>query len=58
MAKARLTKTETKRLYAAILSKTKKLWLGPGYSPTQSNLMSTSDMVTIEKIIHKYQKKQ
>jgi len=53
MAKARLTKTETKRLYAAILGKTKKLWLG-----SQSNLMSTADMVAIEKIIHKYQKRQ
>ena len=52
MAK-RLTKTETKRLYAAILSKTKKLWsgnLGDIY-------MSTPDLVAIEKIIHKYQKR-
>jgi hypothetical protein len=53
MAK-RLTKTETKRLYAAILSKTQKLWAGSGglYA-----MMSTADLVAIEKIIHKYQKK-
>lgn len=57
MAK-RLTKTETKRLYAAILSKTKKLWIssGPGRDMRQSQ-MSTQDLVAIEKIIHKYQKK-
>ena len=62
MAK-RLTKTETKRLYAAILSKTKRLWLGYSLSGTARHrggvdLMSTADMVAIEKIIHKYQKKQ
>jgi len=55
MAK-KLTKRETKRLYEAILSKTKKLWAG---SPISLNfsMMSTADLVAIEKIIHKYQKK-
>ena len=51
MAK-KLPKTETKRLYAAILSKAKKLWL-----MSTSNDMSTADLTAIEKIIHKYQKR-
>jgi len=50
MAK-RLTKTETKRLYAAILGKTRKLWFFEGTK------MSTKDMMAIEAIISKYQKK-
>jgi len=58
MAK-RLTKTETKRLYAAILSKTKKLWAADAMASYLSSgtIMSTPDLVAIEKIIHKYQKK-
>ena len=55
MAK-KLTKTEAKRLYAAILSKTKKLWLG-GSAVGDFPWMATNDLVAIEKIIHKYQKK-
>lgn len=54
MAK-RLTKTETKRLYAAILGKTRKLWFFK--SGDTSSLMSTKDMMTIEAIISKYIKK-
>jgi hypothetical protein len=49
----RLTKTQIKRLYRDILSKTRKLWGDFG----RDQLMSTADMVTIEKIVHKYQKK-
>ena len=60
MAK-RLTKTETKRLYAAILSKTKKLWSAGGFFERNqigaTPYMSTTDLVAIEKIINKYQKK-
>jgi len=57
MAK-RLTKTETKRLYAAILSKTRKLWgTNTAFSSNPSSLMSTKDMMAIEAIISKYQKK-
>ena len=54
MAK-RLTKTEIKRLYAAILSKTKKLWLNTGYQEGAN--MSTPDIIAIEKIINKYLKR-
>jgi len=55
MAK-RLTKTEAKRLYAAILSKTKRLWLG-GSGVGDFPWMATNDLVAIEKVIHKYQRK-
>jgi hypothetical protein len=54
MAK-RLSKSESKRLYAAILSKAKRLWGTPTLASGGS--MSTSDLVAIEKIIHKYQKR-
>jgi len=53
MAK-RLTKTEKKRLYAAILGKTKKLF---SVSDSFETLMSAQDMIAIEKIVRKYQKK-
>ena len=52
----RLTKTEAKRLYAAILSKTKRLWLG-GSGVGDFPYMATNDLVAIEKVIHKYQRK-
>jgi hypothetical protein len=56
MAK-RLTKGETKRLYGAILSKTHKLWEGGSPSYISGVLMSSKDMMAIEAIISKYQKK-
>jgi hypothetical protein len=56
MAK-RLTKTEMRRLYAAILSKTKKLWDASNKLFDGMDRMSSKDMMTIEAIISKYQKK-
>ena len=50
---AKMTKTQQKRAYEAILSKATKLWLGqkePGW-------ISTTDYMAIEKICRKYLKK-
>jgi len=56
MAK-RLTKTEIKRLYAAILSKTRKLWDAGIERSSPIFYMTSKDMMAIEAIINKYQKK-
>jgi len=58
MAK-RLTKTQVRRLYLDILSKSRKLW-NQDYvisSLASEQLMSTPDLVAIEKIVKKYLKK-
>jgi hypothetical protein len=52
----RLTKTQVKRLYSDILSKSRKLWMTP-YATPAGELMTTPDYLAIEKIIRKYQKK-
>ena len=49
----RLTKTQQKRMYESILSKTMKSW-SEGNLPLD---MSTNDMIAIEKICMKYLKK-
>tara|TARA_R100000808_G_C2150333_1_gene159064 strand:- start:2913 stop:3089 length:177 start_codon:yes stop_codon:yes gene_type:complete len=53
----RLTKTQVKRLYRDILSKSRKLWEQNAVLPYTGIMMTTPDYMAIEKIIHKYQKK-
>ena len=56
MAK-KLTKTQIKRLYRDILSKSRKLWQGWAAGYGRDELMTTPDYIAIEKIIKKYQKR-
>ena len=49
----KMTKTQAKRAYLAIKQKARRLW----GATTQSRVMSTQDMIAIEKICDKYLKK-
>ena len=55
MAK-RLTKTQVRRLFIAIKTKTRKLW-SDSEKYSQDHWMSTQDMIAIEKIINKHMRK-
>jgi hypothetical protein len=54
---AKLTKTQIKNLYRAILSKSKKLYMSFPRGAPGTLLMSTKDLETIENIVRKYQRK-
>jgi hypothetical protein len=52
----KMTKTQAKRAYLAIKQKAGKLWQDPGFL-REGSLMTTQDLVAIEKICDKYLKK-
>ena len=55
---SRMTKTQAKKAYMAILQKAKKLYFYTGNIPGQNQYgLSTRDVVAIEKICEKYLKK-
>ena len=59
---AKMTKTQIRRAYNDIVAKAEKLrsaWTYGGYGgqSMRGQYMSTTDLVAIEKIISKYQKK-
>jgi len=54
----KLTKGQAKRLLKSMDSKAKKLWAADvSWAPRMGGIMSTPDMITIEKIVGKYLKK-
>jgi hypothetical protein len=54
---AKMTKTQQKRAYAAILQKAGNLWRARGLGQYGAYRMSTKDYLAIERIVDKYLKK-
>ena len=55
---AKMTKTQMRRAYLAMMMKARKVWLSGGQGTQQAGwTMTTQDMIAIEKICAKYLKK-